>query len=285
MEKFKLAAVQMNALRGKLAYNLKVHQKIAQEAARAGCRLIMFPELSVTTHYGDDDVTRFAGEAGKGKIHDTMLALAKKLKVVIGYGICEKLAATNFNSYVLMGPKGILGIQQKIHASQDEYFSFRMGRSLDVFDMGFCRVGISICLDSNFCETWRTLALKGADLLLLPHAGRSGWGKKIAKAAQKKSLKGQLGNAPGKYGIYAADNCVFAAYCNQVDYNGHSTHSGGAYIISPEGKPLAKSEPILDDCWISAELDPALLDKARNSRGSQMRIRRPEVYGEITKMI
>jgi hypothetical protein len=36
-----------------------------------------------------------------------------------------------------MGPGGLIGVQRKVHASQDECFGFRMGRSLEVFDLGF----------------------------------------------------------------------------------------------------------------------------------------------------
>jgi predicted amidohydrolase len=127
--------------------------------------------------------------------------------------------------------------------------------------------------------------LKGADVLLLPHAGRSGWGKEIQPEEQQKRLKKILDDLPGRYGVYAEDNIVFAAYGNQVGYNGHTTHSGGAYVIGPDGKLLTKSEPILDDLWLSAELDPQVLEESRNSRYSLLRTRRPEMYGELTRMI
>jgi predicted amidohydrolase len=199
--------------------------------------------------------------------------------------LCEKAHGTFYNSYALMGAEGLLGLQRKIHASQDEYFHFRMGRSLDVFDLGFCRVAVAICFDASFSEVWRVLALKGAELLLLPHAGRSGWGDEVPQEKQRQDLRQSLAGLPGRYGVYAEDNALFAAYANQVGYNGHSTHSGGAYILGPKGELLAKSEPILEDNWISAELDPRALEEARNARYSLLRNRRPEVYSELTRMI
>jgi predicted amidohydrolase len=285
MDRFKVGAVGMNALRGNLSHNLEVHRRFAREAAEDGCRVVVFPELSVTSHYGDEDVTSLAEEAMAGTIYETMRGLAKELGSVIGYGFCEKARGTFYNSYALMGPECLIGIQRKIHASQDEYFSFRMGRSLEVFDLGFCRVGIAICFDANFSEVWRVLALKGADVLLLPHASRTGWGEKTPKEKQVQDLKQMLDSLPGRYGVYAEDNIVFAAYANQVGYNGHSTHLGGAYVLGPDGKLLARSEPVLDDLWISAELDPMLQEEARNSRFSLLRTRRPEVYGELTRMV
>ena len=275
----------MNALRGDLDHNLEVHRRIAREAAVAGCRLVMFPELSVTSHYGGDGATSLAEEGANGGIYEAMHALAKSLGCVIGYGFCEKAHGAFYNSYALMGSEGLIGIQRKVHASQDEYLFFRMGRSLEVFDLGFCRLGVLICFDASFFEAWRVLALKNADVVLLPHAGRSGWGEEVPARKQREDLQRALDGLPGRYGVYAEDNILFAAHANQVGYNGHSTHSGGAYVVGPDGKLLAKSKPALDNLWISAELDPHVQERARDSRYSLLRTRRPEVYGELTRMI
>ncbi|NIM94064.1 MAG: hypothetical protein GTO18_10190 [Anaerolineales bacterium] len=285
MEKFTIAAVQMNALRGDLDHNLEVHHRITQEAASAGASLVIFPELSVTAHYGDADVTELAEEAERGRIYDSMRAWAEEHGVRIGYGFCEKAHGTFYNSYALTGPEGLIGLQRKVHASQDEYFSFRMGRSFEVIDIGFCKIGILICFDASFFEAWRVMALKGADLLLLPHAGRSGMGEEIPEDKQLEQLSGILEKLPGRYGIYAEDNALFVVYCNQVGYNGHTTHSGGAYVIGPDGNLLTSSELSLEDLWIRTEVDLEAQEKARNSRYSLLRTRRPEMYGEITDPI
>jgi predicted amidohydrolase len=285
LDRFKIAVAQINALRNDLDHNLRLHERVACEAVAAGCRLVVFPELSVTAHYGDEDVTTLAEDVAVGRISGAMHALAAELDAIIGYGFCEQAHGTYYNSYALMGPGGLIGVQRKVHASLDEYFSFRMGRSFEVFDLGFCRAGVLICFDANFSEAWRVMALKQAEVLLLPHAGRSGWGEMVPEDQQREKLQQALSALPGRYGVHAADNNVFAAYGNQVGYNGHSTHSGGAYILDPCGALLAKSQPVLDDSWISAELDPDILNRARNSKFSLLRTRRPEMYAELTRMI
>jgi len=284
MESFRVAAVQMNALRGDLGGALEIHDRFAREAAAAKCRLVVFPELGVTGHYGDDQVTEFAQEAHAGSIWEAMSSLAGELGIFISYGLCESAHATFYNSQVLVGPDGLVGVQRKMHASKDEYFHFRMGREFAVFDLGFARVGTLVCFDSNFFEGWRVLALGGADVILLPHASRSGWGKDIPEADQKKSLANTLDGLPGRYGRYCADNSVHAVFCNQAGYNGHSTHAGGAYVLGPGGEVLAKSEPEIDALMITADLDADALEESRR-RNAIMRCRRPEVYGDITKMI
>lgn len=284
MEKFRIAAVQMNALKDDLDHNIGVHIRFIEETSKAGCHLVMFPELSVTAHYGDQKALQFA-EAADGDIFHTMHEQAKKHNITVAYGFCEIAHGTYYNSVALVGPAGLTGTQRKIHASGDEYFLFRMGRSLDVFDLGFCKIGTLVCYDSNFAEAWRVLALKGAEVILLPHASRSGAGKEIPAAEQVESLTKRLEEAPGTYRVHSRENAVFSIFGNQVDFNGHSTHAGGAYITAPNGQLIEKSEPRLDDLWISAELEPELLQKARQSSHCTLKMRRPEVYGELTRMI
>ncbi len=284
-EKFRVAAVQMNALPENLEHNIQVHRRIVKDAANDNCRLVMFPELSVTAHLGHESMTALAERAAEGVIYKAMHDLAKAHRIIIAYGFCETYRGAYYNSCALVGPAGLIGIHRKAHLSRDEYLFFRMGRSLDVLDLGFCKAGILICYDASFFEAWRVLALKGADMLLLPHAGRSGPGVEIAPQKQRQQLQKILDGLPGRYGIYARDNCVFAVYANQVGYNGHSTHSGAAYIVGPNGKLLSKSRAVLDDVWVSAGIDKALQTRMRKSKNSTLKDRRPEMYTELTRMI
>ena len=285
MERFKVASVQMNSLRDNLDHNLKVHEGFSKQAASDGCRLVMFPELSATSHYGDDQVTQFAEEVPSGRVFNFMLDLAKKLGITISYGFCEVAHGTFYNTQALVGPKGLVGLQRKLHASKDEYFSFRMGRTLEVFDLGYCRIGTLVCYDARFVETWRILALKGAEAILLPHAARSGWGTEIAPPDIKKQLPESVGIKIDRYRIYAWDNAVFAVYGNQVGYNGHSTHSGGAFVLSPSGEVLTQAKCETSDLLVAVELDPDLLREQRNLPHCPLKTRRPEVYGEIVEML
>ena len=285
MKKFKIASIQMNALKGDLKHNLELHIKFIRKAAKQKCRLVMFPELSVTAHYGDDQVVEFAEPANTGSIFETMANEAEKYNIFISYGFCELAHGTHYNSQALVGPTGLVGVQRKVHASSDEYFSFRMGQSFEVFDLGFCKVGTLICYDSDFSEAWRVLALKEADIILLPHAWRIGWGKKLASKTTTNWLKSMLSSLPGDKGLYTRDNAVFSVFANQVDFNGHSTHGGGAYVIDPLGKVLAKSTLSLRDQMITAELDLKSCDKARLAPFYALKYRRPETYRILTESI
>ncbi|MBI5725380.1 MAG: carbon-nitrogen hydrolase family protein [Planctomycetes bacterium] len=94
MKKFKVAAVQMNALADDLDHNLDVHVRLIQKAAGENCHLVMFPETSVTAHYGDKKVVQFAEEAGKGRIFATIAAQASRCNILVSYGFCESAHGT-----------------------------------------------------------------------------------------------------------------------------------------------------------------------------------------------
>ena len=78
MNTIKVAAVQMNALKDDLDHNLDVHVDFTRKAADAGCSLVLFPELSVSSHYGDPEAVKFAEEAESGRTFSLMSDLAKK---------------------------------------------------------------------------------------------------------------------------------------------------------------------------------------------------------------
>ncbi len=58
-----------------------------------------------------------------------------------------------------------------------------------------------------------------------------------------------------------------------------------AYILGPRAQVLAQLGSTLEDRLVKAELDPELLQAARRSPNYTVKVLRPELYGELTKMI
>ena len=172
MRPFTVAATQVDVRSTDVEHNLEIHRQLIAETAAAGCDLIVFPETSATGNNGSPEVTRHA-EPHDGPIFETIHAAAKAGGIVVSYGFCERFRGTHYNTSALVGPDGLIGLQRKVHASYDEFFRFRQAYEWGVYDLGFCRVGTAICHDSDFFESWRILALKGAEVILLPHANRT----------------------------------------------------------------------------------------------------------------
>lgn len=296
MKPFKVAATQLAVRHRDMAGNLELHARFIAEAAKASCQLVVFPELSATGHNGTPEITRDA-EPLDGAIFHAMHEAARRHDIVVGYGFCELFRGTHYNSYALVGPDGLIGVQRKVHASFDEFFRFRQAYEWNVFDLGFCRVGTAICHDSDFFESWRILALKGAEVVLLPHANRKmigadgsltfdGSARQAPEAdllEAQRDLIAERPRIPRLHDVLARDNAVYAIFSDQVGYDGDSTHVGGAYILRPDGSLLARNKESHESQMITADLEPSILEKVRENPVYALLKRRPETYGELTK--
>jgi predicted amidohydrolase len=296
MERVRVAATQMLVRHRATRENLERHLALIDAAARQDVRLILFPELSLTGHNGSPEVVRDAMQAD-GPIVAAIADRARARGIHVSFGFAELFRGTHYNTQALVGPGGMIGLQRKVHASHDEFFLFRQAYDFDVFDCGFARIGTAICHDSDFFESWRILALKGAEIVLLPHAIRKinapdgsltfdGAGVETPAPALQ-AAQAELLRFPSvkHHDVMARTHGVYAILSNHVGFDGHSTHSGGAYVIGPDGLPKACSEPSVDDAIIVADLDPDLLALVRSSPWFQLRKRRPEAYAELGRAL
>jgi predicted amidohydrolase len=297
VQRCRVAVTQVDVRHLDVEHNLETHLALIDETAEAGCDLVVLPECSVTGHNGSPEVTRDA-EPADGRIFQVLSGRAAERGIVVGYGFCELDRGTHYNSFALVGRGGLLGLQRKVHASDDEFFRFRQAYEWVVVDLGFARVGTAICHDSDFFESWRILALRGAELILLPHANRTmpagggdlsfdGRGREETDESLLRAQRELLDERPWPprlHDVLARDNGVFAVFSDQVGFDGHSSHVGGAYVLAPDGSMLARSEPGVGNAWISAELDPELVARARENPWFALKKRRPEAYGELTSL-
>lgn len=86
------------------------------------------------------------------------------------------------NSAVIIDREGeVLGIYDKVHpvTSSSDYTVFEggvtPGSEVPVFDLDFGRIGIQICFDIGFPESWQELADKGARIVFWPSAYNGGF--------------------------------------------------------------------------------------------------------------
>ena len=156
-------------------------------------------------------------------------------------------------------------------------------------------MGTAICHDSDFFESWRILALKGAEVVLLPHANRTmpapdgtlsfdGSGRAAPEAEVLRAQHALLSATPEPprlHDVLARDNAVYAVFSDHVGFDGHSTHVGGAYVLAPDGSMIARSEAGSETDWIFVDLDPDLLRRTRENPMFALRKRRPETYEGI----
>ena len=101
-----------------------------------------------------------------------------------------------------------------------EMFYYEGGRKISVFDIGPCKVGIVICYDNQFPEVARVRALRGAAVLLMPHAGRFKLRDdppETGEAARRFSHEFFK-----KYALRARENACFAILADQTGRAGYA---------------------------------------------------------------
>ncbi len=167
----RVGVVQVSPRAGQVEENL---DRIAHETgivAAQGCELIVFPELAVTGLIADRETAEVLAETIPGPSAQRLHRIAATANVHVIAGLIERDADSGrlFNSALLMGPDGLIGIYRKLHlAGEDRAWATPGDRGLPTFDTPLGRVGILIGYDALFPEAARSLAIDGADIVACP---------------------------------------------------------------------------------------------------------------------
>lgn len=162
----RLAIVQTNPEFGRVDSNLRTAIEL-MESTQAD--LYVLPELFNTGYnFKENREVETLAEPVEGPTFQALAAFAQHHSCHVAYGFAEK-AGDFYNSASLVGPSGIVGLYRKVHLYDRETLFFKPGNlGFPVFDLHFGKVGIMICFDWIYPESARTLAIKGAQLIVHP---------------------------------------------------------------------------------------------------------------------
>ena len=281
----RVACVQMNT-RGDVAANVRAASALVEEAAAAGARLICLPETWAFKGRGAGILA--SAEAVDGPSNAALAQLAARLGVfVLAGSIYEPSPEPGhvLNTSALFGPDGgLLAAYRKIHlfdvlAGETRYHESQevtAGAELVAVEIALdddvtraaaappqtsVTLGLTICYDLRFPELYRSLALRGAQILCVPsaftaHTGAAHWEVLLRARAIE---NGCFVVAPGQVGEHLPGRECF----------GHSM------IVDPWGEVLAEAEDGVGICI--ADLDLARIADVRGQIPS-LQNRRAEVY-------
>ena len=261
-----------------------------RKAKKKGADLVVFPELNISGHAGVPAMVARAEPVPNGPSVRTLIELARQLDIFISAGIAEEHLGIHYNTQFIVGPEGYLGKQRKTHLSGDEYFYFRHGTALPVYQLPFARVGIIICYDNAFPECARCMALDGAEVLLCVHASRFGkkWPRtKTERARAARNVTSEWARL--HYGR-AYDNGVYVALCNATGRSAagirgvEANHAGGCMVVNPMGDVIAETRPtdIKEDMLI-VPIKADDVHRRRMQRCFNRQTRRPEIFRALTR--
>lgn len=251
----KVAALQMQPA-GSVAANLARIGQAAQAAASFGAKLLVTPEMGVTGYAVWDDIPQLA-QGRDGAMIQSITEIARTHNIAVAAGFPERDGETIYNSIVLAQPEGICSFYRKCHLfGKLEQAAFSPSDKIcPVIEYAGIKVAMLICYDVEFPEMVRSLALAGAELILVPTALPHG--PPAARVAQSM--------VPTR----AFENHVFIIYADLCGVENGTPYQGSSVITGPDGGVLAQagsSETLLitviDPQNPSyAKLDPYMTDR------------------------
>ncbi len=180
----KVAAAQMGPNNEGTSREEIVERMLAlmEQAVRESVELIAYPEMALTTYFPKrvrDDYDQFFETEVPPKALLPLLERAKAARMACHVGFSEKAEGRYFNTALLTDEAGRLaGTFRKIHlpgvkkpdghAQVYEPYFFETGNSgYKVFPTAKAQVGIAICQDRRYPESYRCLGLLGAEIVLI----------------------------------------------------------------------------------------------------------------------
>jgi predicted amidohydrolase len=167
----KLACVQMQPSFGDVAANTAKSLELIERAADQGASLVVLPELCNTGYVfsNREEAFAIAEPVPEGPTVAAWTQIAAKHRLHLVAGICERSGSRLYNSAVVIGPSGYVGTFRKVHLWNEENLYFEPGDlGFPVFHTPIGRLGVAICYDGWFPETYRMCALQGADIVCVP---------------------------------------------------------------------------------------------------------------------
>jgi deaminated glutathione amidase len=163
------------------AENLALANQMVAEAAAGKADLIVFPEMFMALPEQGRSLDKVA-EPLDGPFGHSLAELARQHALHIVSGFWEKVPDDHrvYNTALILSPEGkLLDCYRKVHLfdalSIRESDRMIPGNALPpLFTIKGVRVGLAICYDLRFPELFRNLALRGAELILLPSAWYAG---------------------------------------------------------------------------------------------------------------
>lgn len=272
----RIACIQIEPVFGEVARNISRSLERVAEAARQGANLIVLPELANTGYMfaSREEAFGLAEEVPHGASTQAWIEAARRHNAILVAGIAERDGEVLFNSAVVVGPDGLMGRYRKNHLWGAENLFFEPGNlGFPVFSTRFGRIGVAICYDIWFPETFRLTALQGADLLCVP----TNW----VPMPEQPGGTPMMANVLSMAGAHA--NSMFVAAADRVGTERGQPFIGNSLIVSHAGWPVAGPASLDGEETLLAEVN---LSDARRKRNltefnQSLRDRRTDLYDEM----
>jgi predicted amidohydrolase len=294
-----VAAAQLGAINMADTRQSVVARMIALmvEAKARGARLIVYPELALTTffprHYYADraEADVFFERTMPNAAVAALFEEAKRQRMAMSFGYAELTPqGRHYNASILVDDQGVIvGKYRKVHLPGHAEFDATRShqhlekRYFEPGDLGFPVwrsmggiIGMCICNDRRWPETYRVMGLQGVEMIVLGFNTPASNSQKGEERLEKRVFHHKLSVQAGAY--QNATWVVAVAKAGMED--GHRLFAN-SLIVDPDGEIVAESRGDADEVLVHAcDLDATRFGK--ETIFDFARHRRIEHYGRIT---
>jgi omega-amidase len=273
-KQFKLAICQLKVIDNKNS-NIKKAKEMIESSAKNSADIVILPEM-FNCPYDNSKFREYAENKDQSKTLNAISKAAKKNNILIVAGSIPELDDKKlYNSCFLFDNFGkIIGKYRKMHLFDIDTPQLKFkesdvlsaGDKIGVFDINSMKIGIAICYDMRFPELIRLMALKGAQIIIVPGnfnmiTGPAHWEVLI----RSRSVDNQI--------FMAAASTARNKDLSYVSY-GHSM------ITGPWGEILARADE--KENIIYANIDMDEIEKVKKEL-PLLKNRRKDIYDTINK--
>ena len=300
MRDIRIAAAQFEHREGDKAYNLSRIRELTRSAVEQGAEIVSFHECCISAYsfvqpFSKQQLLDLAEPVPDGESTQELMKISAEFGVPILAGLFERRNGDVFNTYICVDGSELVARFSKLHAFVNPNLS--SGSEFVTFELRGCVCSILICYDNNLPENVRVVALKGAEVLFMPHVtgclpsvmpGRgivdpALWqNRDRSPEALRKELNGPKGRGwlmrwlPTR--LY--ENGLYGIFTNPIGMDYGQVRNGNAMIIDPFGEVVSECHRLGDDVTVSL----CTQEKIEKSSGQRyLKARRPDLYGELTK--
>jgi predicted amidohydrolase len=272
------------------------------QAQGRGCDLVVFPELALTTFFprwwmaDQAEIDAFFEREMPGPETRPLFDEATRLGIAFCLGYAELIRAggalRRYNTSILVDRAGrLVGKYRKVHlpghAEHEPWRPFQHleKRYFDVGDLGFPVwralggvLGMCICNDRRWPETYRVMALQGVEMILLGYntpAHNPPAPEQDALGPFHNHLVMQAGAYQNATWVVGVAKCGREEGCDLL---------GQSAIIAPSGEIVAQAATLGDEL-ITARCDLDLTRSYKDTIFNFARHRRPEHYRLIVDRV
>ena len=269
---------------------------LLRKAHSAGCDVVVFPELALTTFFprwfvdNISETDHYYETEMPSPITAPLFEEAKKLGIGFCLGYAELTSkGERFNTQILVEKDGsIVAKYRKVHIPGHEenepdrafqhaerYYFTPSNEGFGVWNAFGARVGMMICNDRRWPESYRVMGLQGVELILC------GYNTPIHYIPDPSQdiLQGFHNALVMQSGAYQNGTWVVGVAKAGVEEGVDSL--GQSMIVAPSGQIVAQALTT-DDELIVARCDMDWCQKYTKTLFDFDRYRRPEVYTRIT---